>query len=118
MSYENTQTRITIAQAANIAKDLAIAQHGTKVTVDHVANLIEDVYAKLFLGVCTRLAVDPPSGPEVSLADHITNIKATKNAKQLHAYRNTHLVSLKGLGDGDKEKVKKVFIQQQLTFKE
>ena len=117
MSYEDTQTRITIAQAANVAKDLAIAKHGEKVTVKHIADLVPEVYAKIFQKVCVDLA-NPPVQPPQTVATHIAAVKKTKTQAELDHYRNVNLADLKLLSAADKKKVKDVFIKQQSTFKE
>jgi hypothetical protein len=117
MSYEDTQTRITIAQAANIAKDLAIAKHGEKVTVKHVADMVEEVYQKVFQKVCADLA-NPPVKAPLTAAKHIAAIKKVKTQGELDRYRNVNLADLKLLNEADKKKVKAVFIKQQSTFKE
>lgn len=104
---DNTQKRITISQAANIAKDIAIAKYGSMITVEDVAALVEEVYLKVFKGAAAdTYRNSEPKDKVLTASDSIDDIiKALKGAKDPLKFRNDNLEVLSNLNTEDKKKI-------------
>jgi hypothetical protein len=96
------QQRITLAQSVNLAKDIAIAQRGNDVTVDDVANLVEEVYVKLFKETCNRVARNT-SNKASSDVDKF--IKEFASAADPIAFRNENKELLASFSKADRDKI-------------
>jgi len=103
------QRKITIAQSINIAKDIAIAQKGAKVTVEDVANLAPSVYEKLFKETATKIYLDAENKETLlSFDDLVKGLEACSDPVQI---RNDNLESLRALNEKEKGLIKEKFIK-------
>ena len=104
----DTQTRITLAQCINIAKDVAIAQKGDKVTIKDIAALVTEIYIKLFKEAAKEayLATRPTkTDTHVETAEDF--VKAFKESKNPIAFRNANRVILLNFSKEDRDKILK-----------
>lgn len=99
------QQRITLAQSVNIAKDIAIAQKGSKVTVPDVAALVEEIYTVLFKETCNAVARNQLKPVEPT--DASTFITLYKNAPDPIEFRNNNRSLLASFSKEDRDVILK-----------
>lgn len=116
----DTQKRISIGQAINIAKDIVLATTDTLNNREFPPEKVIDMIAGLVPQVIDKLSVERFMKEENSKIEGLNSlIEGLKNSKSKEAtidYRNKVLESIQSLSEEDKEKLRAAFIDHLKTF--